>query len=508
MDRVTLSLGLRMDWFNASLPSVHYSPSLLTPNRNFDVPAFQSVRQKDWTPKVGAAWDVFGDGKTALKVNFAKYVLGQSLVASNPLIDLSSNNVTTTGTRTWTDNDGDFIPDCDLTNPGAQSPTAAGGLRQVDTCGTVNPLFYTGLSTVNSLDPATGQFVGAGDDQARYGWQKRPYSWEFSLSAQREIGKGVSVNGGYFRRWFGNFLYTDNLSVQASDYDPYSITPSLIPAAPAVGRRRDLAERHHHERVLQPHGGGRGAGGEQLRGALGRSLSGQQRDRSLERVRHRHQRQAPARRHRPGRHEHRAADHRRLRHHASGQRRQVRPPVPAGGDHRRPVSADSCHVEQAWLTQLKFLGSFTVPKIEVQIGASYQNIPGIELAATYADLNSDIARPVAQGGLGRLPGSAISATATTNVSLLPQQTVYYDRLNQLDLRLGKILSYGRTRANVSLDLYNLFNKGTISARAPPIRRGWRRPPHLAAVDEALVDVRLLERRGRGGRQRAQLKRLQ
>ena len=90
VDRVTLSLGLRLDWFNASLPSVHLAPSLTTPNRNFDTPAFDSVRQKDWTPKAGASWDLFGDGKTALKVNFAKYVLGQSVVASNPLIALST----------------------------------------------------------------------------------------------------------------------------------------------------------------------------------------------------------------------------------------------------------------------------------------------------------------------------------------------------------------------------------------------------------------------------------
>jgi hypothetical protein len=461
LDRVTLSLGLRMDWFNASLPSVHYSPSLLTPTRNFDVPAFESVRQKDWTPKIGAAWDVFGDGKTALKVNFAKYVLGQSLVASNPLINLSSNNVTTTGTRTWNDNNGDFIPDCDLTNPGAQGPTAAGNLRQVDTCGTVNPLFYTGLSTVNTLDPATGQFVGAGDDRARYGWQKRPYSWEFSLSAQREIGRGVSVNGGYFRRWFGNFLYTDNLSVQASDYDPYSITPSLIPPAPAsaggASLPSDIITSGFYSQTAA-------AAARAVNNFVGLS------DDLF-----------------PGSN---VIDHwngfdvgvnARLPHGVIVQGgtstgRQITDdcditlPANAGKfGPRSPLvetigtrSADSCHVEQAWLTQIKFLGSFTVPKIDVQIGASYQNIPGIELAATYAVLNSDIARPVSQGGLGRLPGSAVSATATTNVSLLAQQTEYYDRLNQLDLRLGKILRYGRTRANVSLDLYNLFNKGTIS----------------------------------------------
>ena len=48
------------------------------------------------------------------------------------------------------------------------------------------------------------------------------------------------------------------------------------------------------------------------------------------------------------------------------------------------------------------------------------------------------------------------------VSLISPQTEYYDRLNQLDVRMGKLLRYGRTRANISLDLYNLFNKGTIT----------------------------------------------
>ena len=120
----------------------------------------------------------------------------------------------------------------------------------------------------------------------------------------------------------------------------------------------------------------------------------------------------------------------------------------------------TCHVEQAWLTQLKFLGSFTVPKIDVQIGASYQNIPGIELAANYADLNSDIAedRCRAAGCRAIRP----SATRRRPCRSSRRRPSYYDRLNQLDLRLGKILRYGRTRANVSLDLYNLFNKGTIT----------------------------------------------
>ena len=329
MDRVTLSLGLRLDWFNTSLPSVHYSPSILTPTRNFDVPAFQSVRQKDWTPKMAASWDVFGDGKTAMKMNFSKYVLGQSLVASNPLINLSSNNVTTTATRPWTDNDGDFVPDCDLTNAGAQGPTGAGSLQQIDTCGTVNPLFYQGLSTINVLDPATGQFVGAGDDQARYGWQKRPYSWEFSLSAQREIGKGVSVNGGYFRRWFGNFLVTDNLSVQASDYDPFSITPGLIPTPPASAGGQALPGDIITSGFYTPTAAASARAVNNFVGLSDTLFPGSNVIDHWNGFDLGINARLAARHHRPGRHQHRPADHRQLRHRRSGQRREVRQPVAA-----------------------------------------------------------------------------------------------------------------------------------------------------------------------------------
>jgi Carboxypeptidase regulatory-like domain len=478
MDRLTLSLGLRLDWFNASLPSVHLGPSIITPNRNYDVPAFQSVRQKDWTPKVGAAWDVLGDGKTALKVNFAKYVLGQSLVASNPLIALSAFNVVTTATRTWNDNNGNFIPDCDLTNPAAQGPTAAGSLNQVDTCGVVagaGALMYNNAPTPQQ----------AGDDDARYGWQKRPYSWEFSLSAQRELSKGISVNGGYFRRWFGNFLVTDDISHTASDYDPYSITQGLIPAAPASAGGATLPAGLYTDGFFNQKLG-TVAGANNFVGLSDTFFPGSS-----------------------------VIDHwngfdfglnARLPHGiifqgGTSTGRQVTDncdvvdPANAGKfGTRSPLveslgasSLSSCHVTQAWLTQLKVLGSYTVPKIEVSIGASYQNIPGIELSAAYADVNSDLARPVAQGGLGRLPFGAVSATAVTTVNLIAPQTEYYDRLNQLDLRLGKILKYGRTRSNISLDLYNVFNKGTVSG-ATFAYANWLSP--TAVIPPRLMKVSL------------------
>jgi hypothetical protein len=50
--------------------------------------------------------------------------------------------------------------------------------------------------------------------------------------------------------------------------------------------------------------------------------------------------------------------------------------------------------------------------------------------------------------------------ATQDVDLLLPGAVYGERLNIVDMRFAKILRSGKTRTNVGLDLYNLFNVNT------------------------------------------------
>ena len=46
------------------------------------------------------------------------------------------------------------------------------------------------------------------------------------------------------------------------------------------------------------------------------------------------------------------------------------------------------------------------------------------------------------------------ATATAGV-------LYGDRMNQLDLRVGKLLKIGQTRSVISLDIYNALNSNAV-----------------------------------------------
>jgi len=59
-----------------------------------------------------------------------------------------------------------------------------------------------------------------------------------------------------------------------------------------------------------------------------------------------------------------------------------------------------------------------------------------------------------QGIIGRpLVGSAANIT----VNILEPYAVLGERVNELDLRLQKILRFGNTRANVGVDIFNVLN---------------------------------------------------
>ena len=467
MDKLTVSAGLRLDWFYSENPEFHLGPSLLTPNRNYTVPKYATTQYKDWTPKVAAAYDLFGDGRTALKVNYGKYVLGQALVVGG-LASQPGYNTQLTSSRGWVDNDRDFVPDCDLANPLAQGPTLTGSQNQVDTCNApagVNANFYD-----NVLRPNL-----AVQDDARYGWGKRPYSWEFAVAAQHELNQGLSVTAGVFWRWFGNFLVTDNTSGTVADYGKFSVTPGLIPASPPSAGGESLPDDKNTGDfyAINP--------GVVVNNVTGLSTTMFPDSNVYDRW-----------------FGYDLTANMRLRSgvtlqgglstgHQTTDFCDVQDPAKAGNNALVEMltnangltSLTTCHMEQNWLPQVKFLGSYTIPKIEVQLGASFQSIPGVEYAASYAAPNSDVSRPVSQGGLGRLPAGAV-ATGTTAVNLVQPGSTYGPRFNQIDARFGKVIRFGNTRRAVaSLDLFNILNADTIS-NASAVYATWLAPVNVVA----------------------------
>ena len=116
----------------------------------------------------------------------------------------------------------------------------------------------------------------------------------------------------------------------------------------------------------------------------------------------------------------------------------------------------SCHVTEPWLTQVRGLATYVVPKIDVQLAASFQFKPGTlglggnDSASNGASVNANYAVTSAVAGVPLLNGQQ-------SVNLLVPGELYGEYVRQVDLRAGKILRFGRTRTLVAIDVYNLLN---------------------------------------------------
>ena len=202
--RLTVNAGLRFDYVNSYVPAQEIPANRWLPARNFA----EVSGVPEWTdlnPRFGASYDLLGNGRTALKASFGRYVSLQSvqLASANNPLNTSVNSVN----RTWNDlfypvgdpRRGNYVPDCDnFLNPSANGE-----------CGVFDNDYF-GLN-----NPGATRYA----DNVLRGFGVRPFLWDFSTEVQQQLGSRISVTAGYYRNWDGNFTLTDNLDVTPADYD-------------------------------------------------------------------------------------------------------------------------------------------------------------------------------------------------------------------------------------------------------------------------------------------------
>ena len=201
LDRLTLNLGLRYDHFWSyaeaiTLPaSVRgFRPETAFPGRE-DLPNYQDI-----SPRLGAAYDVFGDGKTAIKASWGRYVAGLGGSDSSALAP--STAVFSSTNRQWDDTNLNFLPDCVLSNFAANGE-----------CGAVfNPQF--------GGTRALTKFAAS----AAKGWDIREYANRISVALQHELMTGLSLDISYHRTDWKNQQATINNATPAADYTEGCIT--------------------------------------------------------------------------------------------------------------------------------------------------------------------------------------------------------------------------------------------------------------------------------------------
>ena len=385
----------------------------------------------DLTPRMGLAYDVFGNGKTALKFNFGHYLdaaTNDSVYTQN---NPANKTVRQVVDRAWTDNDRDYAIDCDLTNLGAQSPAATGS---VDSCGALtgdNLNFGRSAQNITQVDP---QLLG--------GWGIRQNDWQWGINAQHQVLPRVSVEVGYNRRWWSgpsatDGFVTDDRSRGPADYEAFTLTApadSRLPggggypmkfytqtltAGPRPASNFITRETNYGDISEAWHGVDLTANA-RLRNGLTLQIG--------------------------------TSTGRKVIDRCDSITKVDQPTLgPVGAVLQQ---ANTCYSKEPFLTTLRGLASYVVPKVDVRVSGTFRNQPGDLRTATWVLPNS-----VIQTSLGRLPfGALVGGTTSVNLLDLDQRRLYQvGRRTQLDMRIAKILRFGGTRADLGLDLGNLFN---------------------------------------------------
>jgi hypothetical protein len=126
-----------------------------------------------------------------------------------------------------------------------------------------------------------------------------------------------------------------------------------------------------------------------------------------------------------------------------------------------------CHVETGLLPYVKGLGAYMIPRLDVQFSATFTSKPGLQVSGAgtppsggHLFANYTVANAVVAPILGRnLAGN----TPNITVNIIEPGSLYGDRVNEVDIRFAKILKFGKTRANVGVDIYNFLNAAPILA---------------------------------------------
>jgi hypothetical protein len=414
-NRFTANLGVRFDYLNNKVEKQSSSGGTWIGPRSFDelvdVPNY-----KDIGPRLGLVYDLFGNGKTALKATASRYILPSTVGTARSLNPF--NTSVNTATRPWiADANGDGIP-------------------QVSELGPLTNNAFGQLNIATRFDDATIR-----------GFGKRRGNWEYSGSVTHEVMPRLSVDLAYYRRTQVNFTATDNLDVAPTDFQPYCVTAPLDSRLPDGGGQQicglydivstkfGVATNNIVKRVedlnvsqeevfdgLDVSFSARPGGGVFLNGgvAMGRTRFDQCES-------------------------------------------FVDNPAETFG--LSGATFAYCDFTSGMLTQAKVNGSYTLPWQQIQIGGVIQNLPGQQILAQWNITQAD-----AQG-LGRpLSGGANTSRV---VPLIKPGTMFSPRRTQIDLRLSKAIRLdGNKRLSLMADIFNLTNSNaavgaTSNAGEPP-----------------------------------------
>jgi hypothetical protein len=209
--RLTVSPGLRVDNFNSKIEATSVPAGRFVPARYFP----ERLNVPNWigytAPRLSAAYDLFGNGRTALKAAVSKYY--------QPLT-------------------GAFA---DTYAPGLQSESRPWFDCPINTAGTgctgvVLPTNGDSIAQDNEIGPSSSANFGLGTTNRDFAPDiKWLANWETMASVSHQLFSRLSVSAAYYHRTFSNLTNTDRTQITASDYSSFTAPMPAITSPNLAG---------------------------------------------------------------------------------------------------------------------------------------------------------------------------------------------------------------------------------------------------------------------------------
>jgi hypothetical protein len=402
-NRLTVNPGLRLELFNTYVPAQTSPAGQFVPARSFDkienLPSWNDI-----APRLGVVYDVFGDSKTAIKVHAGKYMRAFSTVG---FAQVYNPNVLQTDRRTWSDLNGDDFAQVNEIGP------------------IVTPFNISGVSN-RRPDPNI----------------RRPYQWEYTVGAQRELMGGVLLTANWIRRDYKRLFTSDNVLTTFDDYSivniPNPMNPSeMLPIYNLNVAKRGLVEiidKNSTENRRWYNGFDVGFTAR----ARGASLYGGV---------------------------------------TAGKQTTVWCEV---DDPNSLRFCDQRELGMPYLYQFKLAGTYPLP-YGINLSGSWQGLPGVPVGTARQDAEYVAAQ-------NRVPDPSLNVdynvtrtqipaltVASITVPLITPGTSFLERRNQIDIRLSKRVTVGRTALSGQFDIFNLLNSSTILSQTETFGSALGRP---------------------------------
>jgi hypothetical protein len=424
--RLTLQGALRYDRAWSYAPAGGNGTDTAAPQLGLNAITFPRTPSvdafNDITPRFGAAYDLFGTGKTAIKFQAGRYLGAAANTSPGPFTRNNPAVLTvSTVNRGWTDSDGDRVVDCNLAILTANGECAAL---------TGNNLNFGG---------ASGNITRVNQDTLS-GWGARDYDWQWSVNVQQELLPRVSADVAYSRRSFHSFTITDNQARNPSQYDAWTINAPSDPRLPGGGG--------YPITLYTPTAAAAAIPAQnyitwETDFGPARSNYWQGVDFTVNA------------RMRQGL----------ILQFGTNTGREIEDRCAT------VVKIDSpdlrnCRDQPPYQTTVRGLASYTIPRVDVLVSTAIRSQPPLDRGTADGPTNGatwNVPNTVVQQLLGRLPPGAV-LNGTTAVRLLDSEhRLYADtRRTQVDLRVAKIFRFGRKRLDVGVDAENLFNTNYIT----------------------------------------------